>query len=173
MRALVVYESMFGNTQVVAKAIAAGLSRHLDVDTVEVGAAPTRLPSDLDLLVVGGPTHAFGLSRASTRRDAARQADRPLVSAGIGLRDWLAKLELSGGHTVAATFDTRVQHVPGSAANAAARRLERHGILPIAVPTSFFVKGTPGPLEDGELMRAREWGSMLGTRFQIRAGHLT
>ena len=49
----------------------------------------------------------------------------------------------------------------GSAARGIARRLRDHGYrLPIE-PQSFFVKGTPGPLEEGELERASEWGRTL------------
>ena len=74
MRALVVFESMFGNTEKVAGAVARGLQLEgVDAGLVEVHAAPHRLAADLDLLVVGGPTHAFGMSRASTRADAVRQ----------------------------------------------------------------------------------------------------
>jgi flavodoxin len=60
-RALVVYESMFGNTEAIAHAIAEGLSPHLSVELVEVSAAPITL-RDVDLLVTGAPTHAFGLT---------------------------------------------------------------------------------------------------------------
>ena len=80
MRALVVYESMFGNTQAIADAVADGLAARVRVDAVEVGAAPTVVGDDVVLLVVGGPTHAFGMSRQATRQDAGRQAERGLVS---------------------------------------------------------------------------------------------
>jgi len=96
MRALVVYESMFGNTEAIAGAIAVGLPEHVDVETVEVGTAPSVIGDDLDLIVVGGPTHAFGMSRPGTRKSAATQTNRPLVSAGTGLREWFADLEAGG-----------------------------------------------------------------------------
>src|SRR5687767_14509631 len=63
MRALVVYESMFGNTSAVATAIATGLSTRMGVDLVEVAAAPAALDAGVDLVVAGGPTHAFSMSR--------------------------------------------------------------------------------------------------------------
>ena len=85
MRALVVYESMFGNTQTIADAIAGGLAQRMRVDAVEVGSAPATLDDDVTLLVVGGPTHAFGMSRPRTRQDAATQTPDGLVSTGIGL----------------------------------------------------------------------------------------
>lgn len=162
MRALVVFESMFGNTRSIAAAVAEGLGSLLDVDLVEVGAAPTHLGEDVDLLVVGGPTHAFGMSRPSTREDAAGQATQPLVSRGIGLREWLADLEVGTG-VAAATFDTRIDRprVPGSAARAVAKRLRSRGLRMIAHPECFFVGHTAGPLLEGEEARARRWAEGL------------
>ena len=67
MKALIVYESMFGNTAKVAHAVADGLGVHMAVELVQAGKAPAPLTDPVDLVVVGGPTHAFSMSRASTR----------------------------------------------------------------------------------------------------------
>jgi hypothetical protein len=67
---------------------------------------------------------------------------------------------------VFATFDTRVSHprVPGSAAKKAAKRLRRVHLRQAADPETFWVHGLEGPLDDGELDRARDWGrSLVGT----------
>ncbi len=164
MRALVVFESMFGNTREVAAAVADGMGTVAQVEVVEVGAAPVRPPSDVDLLVVGGPTLALGMSRASTRADAARQAGSAVVSSGIGLREWLDGLaSLPAGLPVAA-FDTRVARpgVPGSAARAMHRRLRRLGATPVAPARTFWVDGTLGPLGPDEPDAARAWGAEVG-----------
>ena len=170
MRALVVFESMFGNTERVARAVAEGLTPYADAEVVEVGVAPARSGADVDLVVVGGPTHAFGMSRERTRADAARQAGGPLVSDGVGVREWLSALPASSG-VPAAAFDTRVnvRGFPGSAGRAAARRLRRAGYRLIAAPASFYVEGTPGPLADGELDRARRFGDALGRTLRSHA----
>lgn len=76
MRAMVVYESMFGNTQLIADAIAEGLSSRAEVERTAVGDAATTIGDDVALLVVGGPTHAFGMSRSATRQSAAEQGAR-------------------------------------------------------------------------------------------------
>ena len=81
-RAMVIFESMFGNTREIADAVAEGLSSSLSTVILEVGAAPAVLPDDVDLIVVGGPTHAFGLSRPGTRENAIRQAGGRVVSEG-------------------------------------------------------------------------------------------
>jgi hypothetical protein len=162
MRALVVYESMFGNTQAIAAAVAEGIAGRMAVDLVEVADAPTSV--DADLVVAGGPTHAFSMSRANTRESAAEQADgRQLVSRGRGLREWLAEAGPGLRGARAATFDTKITkgHLPGSAARAAQKRLRRFGSRIVSPAHSFTVLGTAGPLGDGELARARQWGAEL------------
>jgi hypothetical protein len=150
-RGLVVFESMFGNTQVIASSVADGLAPRMQVDLMEVGVAPTALDGDVDLLVVGGPTHAFGMSRPGTRQSAAQQSQRGLVSARTGLREWLGRLPGTSRHVAVATFDTRIAkpRLPGSAAAAAEQRLRRLGFRSVVPPKSFYVEGTTGPLVDG------------------------
>ena len=164
MRALVVFESMFGNTETIASAIGEGLSTRMPVDVVEVGSAPTDIGADVVLLVVGGPTHAFGMSRPQTREDATRQAGGHVVSTSGGIREWLDAVSGSASMPTVA-FDTRVDKrwVPGSAARAAQRRLRGKGFRAAAEPMTFYVQGTPGPLVEGERSRARLWGVELAT----------
>jgi hypothetical protein len=170
MDALVVYESMFGNTRDVARAIAEGLGTRLTVRTCEVGEAPAVVDDTIGLLVAGGPTHAFGMSRPTTRHSAAEQAGGALVSLGNGVREWLAGLP--GTSVPAAAFDTRVGHprVPGSAAHAVGRRLRRLGCRMVVPAETFWVEGTPGPVMPGELDRARSWGERLATVVAVPAG---
>lgn len=160
-RALVVVESMFGNTRAVATAIAEGLSDQMSVDVVDVGDARPQPGREVDLVVVGGPTHAFGMSRRSTREAALQQGAHDGTGSGRGMREWLADLTPSSAATVV-TFDTRVKKagIPGSAARAASRKLRRDG-LRVVDAQSFFVQGSEGPLVPGELDRAREWGRRL------------
>lgn len=162
MRALVVFESMFGNTATVAQAIADGLATGLDVRLVNVAEAPVEVPADVDLLVVGGPTHAFGMSRPSTRKSAADQAGTTMTPVTTGMREWLDAMTVPPA-AVGATFDTRVhvRWLPGSAARKAQARMRRHGVTLLAPASTFWVEGTPGPLADGEHHRAFRWGEHL------------
>jgi hypothetical protein len=164
VRALVVYESMFGNTEAVALAIVDGLrSTGVVVDAEEVGSAPPRPDEGVSLLIVGGPTHALGLSRAGTRSSAQEQAGRPVVSQTVGLRDWLAALPARSRPIPAAAFDTHIDRpVPGSAGHAAQRRLRARGYRIASPAESFYVSDVAGPLLEGELERARDWGASLG-----------
>ncbi|MCP2267175.1 flavodoxin family protein [Promicromonospora thailandica] len=168
MRALVVYESMYGNTKLVAQAIGEGIEESMHADVVEVTVAPTTVTADVTLLVVGGPTHAFSMSWPSTRRDAAQQA-ASIISRGRGIREWLGALPGTRRETEAATFDTRTtSRITGSAARAASRRLDRLGFPLVATPVSFRVADALGPLVAGELDRARSWGRELGAEVAAR-----
>jgi hypothetical protein len=163
MKALVVYESMFGNTEQIARAVAAGLGESIDVQLAEVTDAPTEPDPEIALIVAGGPTHAFSMSRENTRADAISKG----ASEGeqeFGLREWLSALP-SGQHTEKmATFDTKVKimrHLPGSAAKSAAKAAHSHGYESVARAESFYVDDVDGPLLDGEIDRARAWGRQL------------
>ena len=162
-RAMVVVESMFGNTEEIAHSVAEGLSDLFVVDVVRVCDAPAVMPDDLQLLVVGSPTHAFGLTREGTRQAAVDQGARRSTGSEFGLREWLARLQPQSMTVAAAAFDTRIKKrgVPGSAARGAMRRLRRLGMRAAARPSSFYVAGIDGPLLDGELARARSWGAQV------------
>ena len=166
MRALVVYESMYGNTHAVADAIAAGLGGEVEVRPVHDAGT---VSGDVDLLVVGGPTHMHGLTSAMSRKAAvsAAEEDAVTVEPGAteepGLREWLRGLEGTGLR--AAAFDTRADAraaLTGSAARGIARRLRRRG-CDVVDSQSFLVADSEGPLEDGELDRAREWAAGLAS----------
>lgn len=158
MDAAVVYESAWGNTRAVAKAVAAGIRERLLVELFDVEHAPAPHELTVELLVVGGPTHALGMSRPGTRRDAAGRGGQPLA---LGIREWLAGPERL--HVRAAAFDTHVRHpnLPGHAGRQAAKVLRRRGADLIAPAESFYVRDAEGPLLEGELERARAWGAEL------------
>jgi len=160
MKALVIYESMFGSTEAIARAIADGLRETFDVTVADVGTMP--LAFGMDLLVVGGPTHAFGMSRPSTREQAAQQGAVRPHAVDIGIREYLDCSPTLTGMSAAA-FDTKVDKpfLPGSAAHRAQRQLRRLGCHIVLPAQSFLVGGTTGPLKVREEERAREWGTAL------------
>ncbi len=168
MRALVIYESMYG-TRVVAGDIADGLRATHEVTLVPAGEATEKLVDRAGLLVVGGPTHMHGLSSAASRQMAAQGAAKDDSGLrldpdadGPGLRDWLKSISDRG--TLAAAFDTRINGVPaftGRTSRGISSLLKQHGYRLIAAPESFLVNRR-NVLLDGETSRARRWGTVLG-----------
>lgn len=170
MRALIVYESMYGNTHLVANRIAEGLrDKACDVSVVPVSRATAEAAAGIDLIVVGGPTHMHGMTSSSTRRIAADAAVKPGSgvtlepdASGRGLREWLHDLGPAQA-TPAAAFDTRLEGaamLTGRASIGIARRLRRHGYH-LVVPAESFLVTKHNTLPDGEDERARSWGAAL------------
>jgi flavodoxin I len=142
MKALIVYDSVYGNTEKIARAIAEAITPSGEVKVLGVGEAnPSELAST-DLLIVGSPTHA----------------GRP-TPAVQDLLNKVPKLSLRGINVAA--FDTRITtklvRVFGYAAGRIAGNLKRKGGTLIASPEGFFVTGNKGPLKEGELERAAGW----------------
>ena len=174
-RVVVVYESMFGNTAAVASTIAAELAAAgAAVEVAEVSAAPPAHELEADLVVLGAPTHAFSLSRPGTREDAVRQG-APAQRAATGIREWLADARLNPPPRPlpVAAFDTRVSRVrrlPGSAARKIRHLAGPAGLDPVLGVESFYVNDVSGPLDGGELDRAREWVHALTTQVTTGPG---
>ena len=174
MRALLVYESMSGNTRDIALAIADGLSPTVSVDAFSVDAAPSVPGYDVDLLIVGAPTVVFGLSNPKTRAAASSRASSPMASGDIGLREWLDALPPAGHRGDALTFDTRlrVRGLPGSACKGAAKKLRKLGYRMLWPSQSFHVMQPGGPLVDGELERAQMWGRWIRVGLDLKQARL-
>jgi menaquinone-dependent protoporphyrinogen IX oxidase len=169
MRALVVYESLYGNTHVVASNIADGLRHDYEVTLVPVARATAELVAGADLLVVGAPTHLHGLPSAASRQRAAQTAAKggsglrlDPDADGPGMRDWLRDIGHRDG--LAAAFDTRVNGVAvftGRASRRIAKLLKRHDYRLVAAPQSFLISSR-NTLLDGEASWARRRGMTLG-----------
>jgi flavodoxin len=167
VKALVVYESLYGNTHEIAEAVAEGLRETAEVAVQPVAETSPAALAGVDLLVVGGPTHVHGMSSDMSRRAAAESAkkksDEPEPDVeGPALRKWFDELGKTD-HGRGAAFDTRLgkpKVITGSAAKGIARRLRRHG-YDIVGDESFVVDDAAGPLHEGERERAKEWGKTL------------
>jgi len=142
MKALIVYDSVYGSTEKIARAIAEAITSSAEVKVARAGEATTEELASADILIVGSPTHG----------------GRPMAA----IRDLLnevPKLSLQG--TNVASFDTRLSTklvgVFGYAAGRIAGNLKRKGGSLIASPEGFLVTGSKGPLKEGELERAAGW----------------
>jgi flavodoxin len=164
--AIVVYESLWGNTAEVARAVAEGLgpgARALRTDEVTAEDA-----AGAGLIVAGAPVLGFKLSsqrmREGIRRDPGK-GPAPDLSCPL-LRAWLAALPAGSGW--AAAFDTQVRGPFGKGAPEIGKQLEAKGYVRIADPEGFVVKGAQGPLKEGEPERARAWGEQLAREVERR-----
>jgi hypothetical protein len=163
--ALVVYESIFGDARRIAEAIAEGLRSRYDVRVAAAGEAPTEVSPEVEMLVVGGPNHAFSMPRESTRQGAIEQHGAVVANTKTGLHEWLDAVRLPAG-LKAAAFDTRMDHPKlivkmDHASKTEEKLLKAHGATLVADAEHFRVTDTKGPLADGEEERAGRWGRAL------------
>ena len=169
-RALVLYESFFGNTRHIADSVAAGLRLEgWRVTVLDVAQADDTTTCGWDLLVVGAPTHAFSLSRGSTRAEAVARGGSASY-ARTGMREWLEQLAQSREDRLAAAFDTRVskvRHLPASAARRAAHTLRSKGCRLVLAPHGFIVRDVEGPLESRQTEDAIAWGRAAAREAQL------
>jgi hypothetical protein len=181
VRIAVVYESVFGNTHVVADAIAEGVrdaQPEATVHLIRVGEPDAHRVEEADLLIVGRPTHMLGMTTRTSRSMALQSDEQHRLgdeehpghaiepgAEGPGVRGWFHGLPHAAKGRFAAAFDTRGEsRVAGGAAHGIAARLRRHGYRLIAQAEGFHITGTEGPLAAGELDRARRWAAELTRR---------
>jgi len=165
---------MFGNTHEVANCIADGLRPSYDASVVRVGDVTDEMVDAADLVVVGGPTHAHGLSGRRTRVAAKQMAEKDdndfqmePDTLEYGLRDWFRTLHTHNGK-LAAAFDTRGNgpaFLTGRASRRIGHRLRSHGFHVMA--DKSFIVSKYGHLAQGELGRARAWGEMLSVVARV------
>jgi hypothetical protein len=159
MKAVVVYESLWGNTGAVARAIAEGLGP--DARALPTADATPELIAEAELIVAGAPLQAFSLPGDRTRAGIKPDTNPPPDLSMPTLRSWLE--HLPAGHGRSAAFETKIRWSPGNATKTIVHELEKAGYPPVVEPEHFVVTGTYGPLRDGELDRAREWGRELAS----------
>ena len=154
MKVLIVYDSVFGNTEQIAQAISDSLGSKENVETLRVNDMRIEKITGLDLLIVGSPTRGFRPTQAIT--------------------NFLKRISTNGLNGVrVAAFDTRlllssidssvlrfIVKTGGYAAKSIANRLKKNGGNLTVPPEGFLVTGEEGPLKDGELERAADWAKI-------------
>ena len=158
MKTVVVYESHWGNTAAVARAIAEGIGPDAKALTTDEATGATI--AEADLIVAGAPVMALRLptDQALSNMAEAHHEPAPDVS-HPSMRDWLGELPRGNGH--GAAFETRLRWSPGGATGAIERGLEDAGYRRLASGRKFVVTGGKGPLREGEIEAARAWGAEL------------
>lgn len=163
MKAMVVYESLWGNTAAIARAIAEGLGPDTPAFSTDE-ATPEALPG-VGLIVAGAPLLGFTLPTDEIRQNISRDSSMPASDTSHpSMRSWLAELPEGTGRSVA--FETRIWWSPGSAARKISAILGAKGYASIAPDERFIVTDRFGPLRDGEIERARAWGKSLSNAMR-------
>jgi len=160
MKAIVVFESHWGNTAAIAGAIAEGIGA--EAQALSTAEATDEVLAGADLIVAGSPLLGFALPTEGMLKGMAAGAANDPTPPDLshpGMRMWLEALP--SGHGRAAAFETRIWWSPGSAAKAILKRLEAHGYAALDTGQKFIVEGKYGPLRAGELERAKVWGAAL------------
>ena len=162
MKAVVVYESLWGNTAAIARAIAQGMGPEVPALSTAEAAGPAM--AGVDLIVAGAPVLGFQLPSDSMRHNIAANpggAPRAPDLSHPSMRSWLDALPETDSRCAA--FETGLRWSPGGATSAIGRGLEQAGCRQLVKGQRFVVKGKWGPLRDGELERARRWGTELAS----------
>lgn len=152
MKALVVYDSVFGNTEKVAQAMGGALGSEGEVQTLRVGDVKPEHLEGLDLLIVGSPTRAFSPTGA-TRKFLKGIPRGSLKGVAVAAFDTRATPEA----VEAVRILKSLVRVFGYAAKPIADLLEKKGGKLAIPPEGFYVGDTEGPLLEGELERAADW----------------
>ncbi len=158
MKAVVVYESLWGNTAAIARSIAEGAGPDAVALTTDEATGPAIRGADL--IVAGAPLLGFALPTEAMRDGIRKDKNAPPPDlAHPSMRSWLETVP--DGTGLCCGFETRIWWSPGSAAKKCSEGLRSHGYAAAGKDEKFIVTGKYGPLKDGELERARLWGAQL------------
>jgi len=148
-RAAIIYDTKFGNTEKVARALAEGMKKHgVKVDCLKIDEVNISKVGDYDLFAIGGPTHLFGLSRP--------------------MEAFLQKLEnLDIGGKRAFAFDTKLKsRLSGSAGKRIEKKLKKLGMSIVKSRVSAIVRGGEGPLDNGAEETFKQIGAEIAKSLQ-------
>jgi len=143
-KAIVIYDSKFGNTEKIARALSEGMKKEgLDVDCLRIDNVDPNKLAEYEMLAIGAPTQVLDISKP--------------------MKEFLRKLEkLDLRNKKAFAFDTRLKsRFAGSAAKGIENKLKKLHMTIIKPYASAIVKGTEGPLEEGAEERFTQIGSEI------------
>ena len=155
MKALVVYDSFFGNTEQIARAISDALAGQTDVTTLRVGDVKPEHLTGLNLLVVGSPTRAFSASPA-TKAWLKALAPNSLRGVKVAAFDTRADMKDVNSRTL-----TAFVKLFGHAAEPIAASLTKRGGTLVVPAEGFFISGQGRPAEGWRASRATAWAQQI------------
>jgi flavodoxin len=155
MKAMVIYDSVFGNTEKIALAVGEGAGAQV----VQVGALQDGALAGVEMLLVGSPTRGF---RATEPIQKFLKGLPKNTLAGVAVGGFDTRMDVKEVKNKVLTF---LEGIFGYAAEPIDKALVKCGGQQAVPPAGFFVHGSEGPLWDGELERAKEWGKQAAGRI--------
>jgi flavodoxin len=160
MNILIIYDSMYGNTEQIAKAISESLGTQGNVTLARAGDVKPEQFTGLDLLIVGSPTQRFNATLPISNL-LAGMPQKGLQGVKVAAFDTrLTPRQI--GETPILAFFVRLFGQKAYAARHIADHLKKKGGELITPPQGYYVEGMEGPLVPGELERAAEWAKRIG-----------
>jgi flavodoxin len=159
MKALVVYDSAYGNTQRIAQAVGSAMGSSEDVQVLNVSEVEPDQLAGLDLLIIGSPTQRFRPKSAMSHMLNSIQ-DNSLKDVRVAAFDTRLTWEEINKISALAFF-VRLSGDSAYAAKHLANQLKKKGGQLVVPPEGFYVEGMEGPLVQGELERAMDWGKQI------------
>jgi flavodoxin len=163
MKGLIVYDSLYGNTEKIALAIGEALGNREEFTIMRVGNVKPDHFTDLDLLIIGSPTQRFQPTPAMNNllKRIPQNGLKGVKVTAFDTRlteEWINK-------TPVLAFFVRVSGRSAYAAKSIADKLKKKGGELISLPEGFYVEGTEGPLVQGELERAASWAKKIKSSY--------
>ena len=157
MKVLIIYDSVFGNTEQIAQAIGNALGSQEDVEILRVGNVKPEQLTGFEMLIVGSPTRQVKPTAATTNllKGIAKNGLKGVKVAAFDTRFTMSQIEES---SPILPFFVRLF---GYAAKPISDRLAKRGGELVIPPEGFFVEGVAGPLKEGELERAADWAKQI------------
>ena len=159
MKTLILYDSVYGNTEKIALAIGNALGPQEDVSVVKVSDAKPDQLAGLNLLIVGAPTQRFRTTAAMSNL-LKMIPENSLKGVKVAAFDTRLSIDEINKTPILAFF-VKMFGVNAYAARPIANRLRKKGGKLAGSPVGFFVEGMKGPLVEGELERAVNWARQL------------
>ncbi len=153
MKTLIIYDSFFGNTEVIAKAI----GKHFNSEETSIIRIADFKPEDLkgiSTIIIGSPTRGFRPTELITKFINEYGQKLP----GLNFAVFDTRIEIN---TIKSGFARFIVKTGGYAANTMSKKISKFGANLLVAAEGFLVTGEQGPLKEGETERAEKWGKEI------------
>lgn len=160
MKIMVIYDSVFGNTEKIAQAVGNTLGSPENVGIFRITDVKPEYLNGMDLVLVGSPTRGFRPTKPIT--DFLKQIHKDALK-GVKVAAFDTRVSVAVVKSAVLTF---MVNLFGYAAQPIANQLKKKGGYLLLPPEGFFVKDREGPLKEGELNRAVDWAKLILSRAE-------